>query len=103
MGDEEAGKRGQKLATNKIKEINKKALDAMKDLLNKTAESTISISKEDEGWRVVVEVLERKSVPDTQDILGRYELKLDSNGELLDFKQIALRRRSDLIAEGETE
>ena len=43
-----------------------------------------------------VEVLERKSVPDTQDILGRYEMKFDPDGDLLGYKRIMLRRRSDM-------
>ncbi len=91
------------MTTDEIKKISKKSLDIMKELLNKKPESTISVAKEEKGWKVVVEVLERKSVPDTQDILGRYELKLDNDHEILDYRQILLRRRCDLIAEGETE
>lgn len=91
------------MTTDEIKKISKKSLDVVKELLNKKPESTISVAKEEKGWKVVVEALERKSVPDTQDILGRYELSLDNKGELLDYKQIVLRRRADLIAEGEAE
>jgi len=91
------------MTTEDIKKISKKSLDALKELLNKKPEGVISVSKEGKEWTVVVEALERKSVPDTQDILGRYELRLDSEGELLDYKQIVLRRRCDLIAEGEVE
>ena len=82
--------------------INKQSLDVARELLNKKPESTISVVREENGWKVVIEVLERKSVPDTQDILGRYELSFDDSGELLDYKQVALRRRSDFIALGET-
>ena len=82
--------------------INKISLDVARELLNKKPESTISVVREENGWKVVIEVLERKSVPDTQDILGRYELSLDESGELLDYKQVALRRRSDFVALGET-
>lgn len=91
------------MTTDEIKKISKKSLDVVKELLNKKPESTISVAKEGKEWKVVVEALERKSVPDTQDILGRYALRLNDNGELLDYKQIALRRRADLIAEGEAE
>lgn len=74
-----------------------------KELLNKEPEGVISVGKEDKGWKVIVEVLERRAVPDTQDILGRYELKLDANGEILDYKQVMLRRRCDLVTESEGE
>ena len=63
---------------------------------NKEFDSVISMNKCEGGWLAEVEVLERKSVPDTQDILGRYEMKFDDGGELLGYKRIMLRRRSDM-------
>ena len=53
----------------------------------------MSLNKDSEGWLAEVEVLERKSVPDTQDILGRYEMKFDEDGELLGYKRIMLRQQ----------
>ena len=64
-------------------------------LLKKKVEGVSGMRNEDEHWRVFVEVLERKAVPDTQDMLGVYELKLDSEGELVEYRRIELRRRSD--------
>jgi len=87
------------MATANIKELGQKSLSIAESLLNKKAESVISINKEDKDWRAVVEVLERVSVPDTQDILGRYEFMFDNKGEVLDYKQIMLRRRADLVVE----
>jgi len=87
------------MVTNDIKNMGMESLSIAESLLNKKAESVISITKEDKNWKAVVEVLERVSVPDTQDILGRYEFTLDGKGELLDYKQIMLRRRADLVVE----
>lgn len=89
------------MTTRDIMDIGKKSLDITKELLKKEPEGVISIAKEDKGWKVIVEVLERRAVPDTQDILGRYELKLDADGEILDYKQVMLRRRADLVTEEE--
>ena len=80
----------------KIQEILEKASIAAGFMLNKEIDSIISMNKCQEGWVAEVEVLERKSVPDTQDILGRYEFKFDDGGELLGYKRIMLRRRSDM-------
>ena len=91
------------MTTEEIKDIGKKSLSIANELLNKNPEGVISVRKEGKEWKVVVEVLERKAVPDTQDILGRYELELDASGEILDYKQIMLRRRADLVTEGEGE
>ncbi|MHC1687696.1 MAG: gas vesicle protein GvpO [Methanothrix sp.] len=80
----------------KIQIISEKAGETAEMLLKKDLDSVVSLNKESEGWLAEVEVLERKSVPDTQDILGRYELKFDEEGELLGYKRIMLRRRSDM-------
>lgn len=80
----------------KIQEILGIANQAAEAMLKKKLDSIISLNKDEEGWRAEVEVLERKSVPDTQDILGRYEMKFDPEGDLLGYKRIMLRRRSDM-------
>jgi len=80
----------------KINEILGKVNQAAETMLSKKLDSVVSISKDEEIWTAEVEVLERRSVPDTQDIMGRYEMKFDLDGELLGYKRIMLRRRSDM-------
>jgi hypothetical protein len=86
----------------KIQTISEKAGQTAEMLLKKDLDSVVSLNKDSDGWLAEVEVLERKSVPDTQDILGRYEMQFDEEGELLGYKRIMLRRRSDMeMIEGE--
>ena len=80
----------------KIQEIMEKASLTAGFMLNKEIDSIVSMNKCQEGWLAEVEVVERRSVPDTQDILGRYEMKFDDGGELQGYKRIMLRRRSDM-------
>jgi hypothetical protein len=80
-----------------IVEIKKMAVEAIESVLNRKAETVVSMSKEAEGWKVTVEVLERRAVPDTQDILGRYELMLNEEGDLLGYRQVLIRRRQDKL------
>jgi hypothetical protein len=80
----------------KIQEILGIANQAAQTMLKKKLDSIISLNKDAEGWVAEIEVLERKSVPDTQDIMGRYEMKFDLDGELLGYKRIMLRRRADM-------
>ena len=80
-----------------ILDINKRCIAAAESALNKKAESIVSMSKEAKEWKVVIEVLERKAIPDTQDLLGRYELTLNEDGELLGYKQVLVRRRQDRL------
>lgn len=53
------------------------------------------ISPTDEGWRAVVEVVERRAVPDTQDIIGRYEIELDTDATVHGYRRVDRYRRGD--------
>jgi hypothetical protein len=55
-----------------------------------------AVSRMDDGWRVTAEMLERKAVPDTSDLLGVYDLQLDAAGNVLRYERTHMRRRSDL-------
>ncbi|MGA2325259.1 MAG: gas vesicle protein [Bryobacteraceae bacterium] len=54
------------------------------------------VSRTDQGWRVVLELVERAAVPDTMDLLGVYEVQLDHTGELIGYERTRIRRRCDL-------
>ena len=55
--------------------------------------STLGAAKEEEGWRVSVEMVEKHSLPDQMDILANYEAILDDDGNLISFNRKALRKR----------
>jgi hypothetical protein len=78
-----------------VLDVHQTASSLAEGLLKKKVEGVIGMTKEDDEWRVFVEVLERKAVPDTQDILGVYELSLDDKGDLTGYRRVELRRRSD--------
>ena len=50
------------------------------------AESVTSLEREDDGtWRVTIELLELARIPNTNDMLGSYEVEVDERGELLGY------------------
>jgi hypothetical protein len=55
----------------------------------------VGLSKTEEGWVVLLEALERRAIPDTMDILGLYEVRLDNDGNLLSFERKRLRKRGE--------
>jgi hypothetical protein len=57
--------------------------------------STIEVVKEDDEWRVVLEVVEKHSIPEGMDILASYETRLDGEGGMLEFRRTGMRRRID--------
>lgn len=78
--------------------IAKSVLSATSSMLNKKAEAVVSITPDKEGWNVIVEVLERKAIPDSMDLLGRYGVKTNQNGEIQSCNQVLLRHRNDTTA-----
>ena len=64
--------------------------------LGKTPTNGITgLSKTEEGWTILLEALERKAIPDTMDVLGLYELRLDNEGNLLGLDRKKLRKRGE--------
>jgi len=82
-----------------IDEICRSALSIAESLLNKKPECVTGVSREENAWKVHVEVLERKAVPDTQDILSSCELILSDDAKLKGYKRIGTRRRGDRVRE----
>ncbi|OGO22596.1 MAG: hypothetical protein A2144_04000 [Chloroflexi bacterium RBG_16_50_9] len=61
----------------------------------KPADGITGLSKTTEGWTISLEALERKAIPDTMDVLGLYELRLDDEGNLLGLDRKKLRKRGE--------
>jgi len=51
--------------------------------------------KDDQGWHVFVDMLEMRRIPDSTDILGYYEVLLNEDGGMVNFR----RKRSHLRGE----
>ncbi len=79
-----------------IMEVEKKILPEIKELLKKEPETISSVEKTKEGWIVQCEILEKKSVPETFDLLKVFEFKLDGNAKIIGYKQLKKIRRGDL-------
>ncbi len=61
--------------------------------------TTLGASKDERGWRISMEMIEKHSIPDQMDILAKYDVILDDDGKLLEFNRRKLRKRVD--TEGE--
>ena len=67
------------------------AAEAARQLLEMTgrdAEGVIGLEKTDDGWRIEVEVLEVRRIPETTDVLALYELTVDSDGDLEGYRRV---------------
>src|SRR3954470_15092671 len=65
----------------------RRAAGSLAGLLNRPVEGVVEVSREDDGWLVAVEVLELERVPNTNDVLGVYEVELDPYGALQGYRR----------------
>lgn len=76
-------------------ELIKKAQEEFASLTKLPVNAVIGLAKREEIWVVSLETVERKAIPDTMDILGLYEVRLDGEGNLLEFERKRLRKRGE--------
>jgi len=72
-----------------------KAREELSKLTGLKASSTVGVIKDEKGWHISVEMLEKKSIPDQMDILATYEALLDEEGNLLGFERKSMRKRME--------
>ncbi len=79
-----------------LMEVQKRAVPHITELLGKRPESISSIEKNNEGWSITCDILEKKSIPETYDLLKVFEFMVDKEGRVIRFKQLRKIRRGDL-------
>jgi hypothetical protein len=91
-------------STNKIpiKTVADSAKTQLQELTGFGVSSVVSVKVEQEGWKVELELLEKEGIPDRMDMLGTYEVHMDSQGNLLSYERTGIRKRGDLLVQ-ETE
>jgi hypothetical protein len=85
-----------------IKTITVNAMEALTDLTGYEASSVVSMKRDGDVWKVVLELIEKHGIPDRMDILGQYQTTLDASGNVVEYERIGLRKRGDTGSE-ETE
>ncbi|CAM5355978.1 MULTISPECIES: gas vesicle protein GvpO [Streptomyces] len=71
------------------------ACESLTDLIGHCTEGVSAVRRAEEhsGWRVDVDVLEVPRIPDTTSLLATYEVELDGDGELLEYRRVRRYRR----------
>jgi hypothetical protein len=78
-----------------------RAVQAAKDqlrLLNGVdAEAVSSFARTRDGWRVTLEVVEVRRIPETTDVLASYVVELDEDGGLVAYERLRRYQRSEAL------
>ena len=78
-----------------IPKLVERAREDLSSLTGLELGSTLSVTKDEQGWRVQVEMVEKKSLPDGLDILATYAALMDGEGDMIEFRRMAMRKRID--------
>lgn len=76
-----------------ISDIVQQAKKQLRDLTGHEVESVFGLERAGDGWSLRVEAVEVSRVPNTQDLLGMYEVSLDANGDLEGYERVGMRIR----------
>ncbi|GAA0948709.1 gas vesicle protein [Pseudonocardia zijingensis] len=74
----------------------RKAAEHVAEFTGRSPECVISIDGTDDGWKVGVEVVEIRRIPDTQDVLAIYEVEVGRDGALKSYKRVRRYARGEL-------
>ncbi|MEU5993679.1 gas vesicle protein GvpO [Spirillospora sp. NPDC047418] len=70
-------------------EAAKRAVEHVTAMTGRSAESVVGIERAGEdGWRVTVEVVETRRIPDSADILACYDTEVDADGDLVAYRRV---------------
>jgi hypothetical protein len=64
------------------RDIAERAVEQMQNLMDRKIEAVTGLEKDGDEWTVTLEVLELERVPSTTDVIGKYEVTLDKDGEM---------------------
>ena len=64
------------------------ALALITQLTGRRPETVLGLHREDDGWKVTVELVELSRVPNSTDVLGCYVVTLDDDGDLVGYERV---------------
>jgi hypothetical protein len=67
--------------------VSRRACTELGELLNREPEGVVSLERTEDGWRLGVEVVETRRIPDTADVLAEYEVDVDKRGRLTGYRR----------------
>ena len=70
-----------------LTEMAARARELLRSLRGVEAESVSGVMRTRNGWKVTLEVLELRRIPESTDVLASYEVELDGDGDFLGFER----------------
>jgi hypothetical protein len=79
----------------KLRDVVRSAREQIEDLTGRRVSSVLGVERDgDEGWEMMLEVFELERIPETTSIMGAYRLRLDEDGDVVDYRRVRRYNRS---------
>jgi hypothetical protein len=69
-------------------QLARRAAVQLGQLTGKKVDGVSGFAQTDEGWRVILDVIEAARVPSSSDVLGSYEVIVDGDGDLIAYERV---------------
>jgi hypothetical protein len=66
----------------------RKALEQFAELTQLEPVGATGVRREENGWSVLVDVVELERIPSTTSVMATYRVDLDDNGELIGYERL---------------
>ena len=63
------------------------AASTLAELTGRQPENVLGLRRDDDGWKVTLEVVELHRIPHATDVLGCYVVTVDDDGELVSYER----------------
>ena len=68
-------------------ELVRAAARTLAELTGRQPENVLGLRRDDDGWKVTLEVVELHRIPQATDVLGCYVVTVDDDGELVSYER----------------
>jgi len=80
-----------------LNQVAMRAMDQLSQLTGYRPVAVVGSAREEQGWRVTVDLLELSRIPASSDVLGVYQALVDEEGNLLEFQRKMTHNRGDIL------
>ena len=77
-------------------QIAQRAKEQLALLTGLKPDTVSSLSKDENEWRVTVDIVQLKRIPESTDVLATYEVKLDDDGNVISYQRTRSYHRGDI-------
>lgn len=74
-------------SVDRLRRLTATARELLQELNGADVESISAVDKTQDGWRVTVETVEVRRVPDSMDVMATYDVELDGDGDLVRYER----------------